>query len=83
MRLKNTVRVNDFSPQLVIALLVAKDVYQELGYDFELTSCNDGGHSLTSLHYAGEAFDGKTNHMTPEHAKEAHRLIRERLTVNL
>lgn len=53
----DTVNPIGMRPELILAVMAAKDVYDNLGVDFVITSINDGKHSQTSLHYAGCAFD--------------------------
>lgn len=61
--LKPGVLVRGARPELLIGILVAYDVFQEAEYDFVITSCVDGAHSETSLHYAGAAVDIRTRHI--------------------
>lgn len=57
MRIKPGVRVRGLKPEAVIALMVAKGVYESHGYEAVLTSGTDGKHSSGSFHYTGEAID--------------------------
>jgi len=58
MRLKNnSVQVQGIRPELIIALIIANEVYAYHGLEFVITSVTDGKHSKTSLHYSGCAFD--------------------------
>jgi len=59
MRIKDdSVEPKDCSVQLLLALMVADQVYKEFGADgVVITSLNDARHSETSLHYAGNAAD--------------------------
>ena len=57
MRIKPGVRVRGLKPEAVIALIVAKGVYEAHGYECVLTSGTDGSHSSGSYHYTGEAID--------------------------
>lgn len=61
MQLKsNHVNLAGLSPQIVLALFIAEQVYQTFGREITITSLNDSVHSETSLHYAGQAVDLRT-----------------------
>ena len=54
----DSISPGDLRPQLLLALIVADQVYAKHGCEeCVITSLNDGGHSVTSLHYAGAAAD--------------------------
>lgn len=57
MRLKAGVRLTDMTPQILLAMLVTEQVYEEYGFEVVITSINDGTHSVNSLHYLGRAVD--------------------------
>lgn len=58
MRFKDSsIRFNDLSPQLLLALMVVDDVMKKNGQEALITSLNDAFHSTNSLHYAGNAVD--------------------------
>ena len=63
MRLKPGVNITGVRPEMLIGLMAAQKVYDDLGYDLVVTSCLDGKHSPKSLHYAGCAVDLRTRHM--------------------
>lgn len=49
---------NALQPQLILALMVAQDVYKNHGvHTLIITSLNDARHMKTSLHYIGAAVD--------------------------
>ena len=69
IELKPGVRLTALSPQIGVVLLIAngawEDTLDEWGDGFTapplvVTSCNDGAHSRTSLHYRGSAVDLRT-----------------------
>ncbi len=58
MRIKDSsVKIQGISTELLFALIVADQVYKETGQELVITSLNDGKHSVTSLHYSGNAGD--------------------------
>jgi len=61
MKLKSdNVSLNNLQPQIVLALIVASEVYNEHDVELVVTSANDSTHSGTSLHYSGSAVDLRT-----------------------
>jgi uncharacterized protein YcbK (DUF882 family) len=66
MRLKSGVSLKDLCPQMVVAILLIKDVFQAFGYRVIITSGSDGEHSENSLHYEGKALDFRTRHVQDE-----------------
>jgi hypothetical protein len=55
--LKLGVDIRGISPECVLGILVAAQVYESRGVPFVVTSIKDSKHSATSLHYVGRAFD--------------------------
>lgn len=82
MEIKAGVRLQGLRPELLMGIMVAQSVYQELGVPFVITSVVDSRHSVTSLHYAGCAVDLRTRDMTAEQAGKAVQLISARLTAD-
>lgn len=63
-------RVLGLRPEIVIAVMVANDVFQEAGFDCVITAGIDGSHSRGSIHYKGLAVDIRTRHVPQlEHPK--------------
>lgn len=60
MRLKTGVDISNIQPQIVFALIPADALYRDEGIECVITSGRDGKHSLTSLHYSGNAVDLRT-----------------------
>ena len=60
MKLKTGVKLKDLSPQMVLGANIIDRVYMEHSHNPTVTSCNDGKHSETSLHYSGNALDWRT-----------------------
>jgi hypothetical protein len=70
-------RINGIQPELVVAMLVVSGIHP----DAEITSCVEGKHSRTSLHYVGYAIDVAINDKTREQAVDFRTAIAESLTV--
>ncbi len=77
---KPGVRVGRMRLPISLALIVAKDVLEEHGYDLIVTSIDDSGHSEFSDHYKGYGLDFRSKHIktTPEKV-DIHEEIVERL----
>lgn len=82
MRLKdNSVCMTGATPELLFGLNVADKVYADLGVEMIITSGNDGKHSLTSLHYSGNAADLRSKNIPGNPAKVA-KEIKARLNID-
>lgn len=78
MRLKDDdVNPEGISTALLLALIIANEVFQEEGVDYVITSLKDGTHSFTSLHYRGDAGDQRIWGLKDSH--ETADKIRQRL----
>jgi hypothetical protein len=62
VKLKPGVKLAGLQPPIVVAMLVAEEVFAAFGVPLVVTSCNDGKHSAQSLHYNGRAFDARTKY---------------------
>ena len=83
MILKEGVVTNGIRQELLLALIVANDVYSQHGKDLVVTSLNDGKHSLTSLHYSGCAADLRTHYFEDaEDVKDVAASIKNRLGID-
>jgi len=63
LRLKAGVKPKGMQPEILLAIIVARDVCQRLGKECVITSLTDGKHSKNSLHYSGKAVDLRTRDM--------------------
>lgn len=80
LSLKPGVKLAGLQPQILLAAVVASEVYSEHGVQLcVITSANDGNHSHTSLHYSGNAIDLRTRNLPPGAAPEIAKIIKERL----
>jgi ribosomal protein S18 acetylase RimI-like enzyme len=61
MTLKPGVRLLGIKPEAAVALMVAQSIYHRHEVEMTVTSVVDGKHSRGSIHYAGFAFDLRSN----------------------
>ena len=64
LKLKRGVRIAGIRPECVLAMNICADIYAHHGQDCIVTSGGDPPHGLTSLHWAGSAFDLRTRNLT-------------------
>ncbi len=57
IHIKKGVRIHGIKPEVVLALVIADQVYQQLGHDLVITAVIDGKHMRASIHYMGGAVD--------------------------
>lgn len=57
MLLKTGVSLKNLQPQIVVAILIAYDVYSAADYSLVITSASDSTHCNNSLHSHGLAID--------------------------
>ncbi len=57
IHLKKGVRLHGIKPELVLALVIADQVYTKMGHDLVITSVIDGEHGRASIHWVGGAVD--------------------------
>jgi len=74
MILKQGVKIANLKPQLIIAIMVANDVYRLHGKELVITSVDDSKHGKNTLHGSGSAFDCRTSYFM---AGEAERVANE------
>lgn len=77
--LKPGVRLFGLRPELLFAIMVAKEVYtsEAIGGELVITSVMDGTHSLGSKHYAGCAVDLRTSNL---HSGSSGEIVRKRIS---
>ncbi len=69
IKIKDGVSLACLKPQMVIALMSARELFEEYGLALVITSGDDGQHSHTSLHYVGYAVDIRTRDLPPGAAR--------------
>jgi len=70
LSLKAGVKVKGLQPEILLAIMVAKEVFYEAGYPLIITSLLDGKHSKNSLHYSGNAVDYRSKHIKSYREKQ-------------
>lgn len=77
MQLKPGVSLLGMQPQLVLACMVANQIYMAQSAEMVITSVTDSKHGTGSLHYQGQALDLRINNLLdPE---QVHTKIKEAL----
>lgn len=66
--LKEGIRVTGLRPEILLAIQIADGVWAEQGSDLVVTSCTEGHHKRTSLHYSGAAIDLRIWHVDAQQA---------------
>lgn len=80
MILKPGVNPMGMRPEILIAAIIANEVYAVYGHNLVITSIADGKHSKESYHYKGLAIDLRTHYFKDKAEIEAvAKDIRERL----
>lgn len=79
MILKKGVKLTDMTPQILLAMMVADQVYTRHGQELVITSVDDSKHGKDSLHPSGNAFDARTFYFTPEVQRKVANEIKARL----
>lgn len=85
MRVKdNTVSLVGLTTQALFAMIVAEQVAIAHGAELVITSGTEANvkHSLTSLHYSGNAFDMRTRFWQPAEIKQVRDEIAARLGIH-
>jgi hypothetical protein len=79
-KLKALVRPEGVSSEILLAIWIAEQVYEEKGASqFCITSLTDGKHMVGSRHYCGKAVDLRIWTLPVDKRKDAAKLIQHRL----
>lgn len=70
MAVKKGINIDKLTPQMALAHVEVKGIYNEYGFPCTLTSGNDGTHSATSRHYSGNALDYRTRIIKDQSVQE-------------
>jgi len=79
IQIKPGAKVNGIQPEMIIALMVANDVYSKYDTPCGITEGTGGKHGTGSLHYVGLAIDIRTRNIVG--GKEE--FIAQQIRVNL
>ena len=60
LELKQGVNITGIRPEMVLAAVAVRDVFDSYNFECVVTSALEGTHSFGSLHYAGCALDFRT-----------------------
>jgi hypothetical protein len=71
MRWKDSVRFDALHPAMVLAMIRAEVIYEDVGAECWVTSGNDSAHMVGSKHYDGRAVDFRVHHVPDETTREA------------
>ncbi len=79
-KIKALVRPDGMSPEILLAIWIAEQVYEEMGaIQFCITSLTDGRHMVGSRHHSGRAVDLRIWTLDADKRKPATKLIQHRL----
>lgn len=81
MKLKVNCILKDLQPPIIVALIVADDIYRASGFDMTVTSINDSKHSDDSFHYKGLAVDLRIRDVPTEKVDSIFKQLRAALTI--
>ncbi len=62
--IKKGVKAKGLQPEILLAILEAREVYRKFHAELVITSLLDGVHMPTSLHYEGLAVDIRTRNLS-------------------
>lgn len=83
MKIKEGVKLAGLRTEMVLALVIAAQVYHDIAdTEMVVTEATGGVHGRGSLHYTGQAADLRTNTMSKELAAKVVLAIREKLGEN-
>ena len=79
MFIKPGVRLDNLTPQMVLAALIVREVFRAYMLEATITSGSEGTHKSGSLHSQGNALDFRTHALTPLKIESLAAQIRDRL----
>lgn len=80
MKLKEGVIPQGLTPEILLGIIIANDVFKFFGHESVITSLLDSKHSHTSLHYCGNAVDFRVKHVARDKWELVTEKIKERMT---
>jgi len=79
MSIKPGVEVNGLQTEMLLAFVIANEIYSEYGVKCTLTEATGGKHGVASLHYVGFAIDLRTRDMSASMAEIITQKLKEAL----
>ena len=80
MFLKSDVTVKYLKPEILLAILIIRDVYTDFNEKLTITSVTDGTHNPNSKHSGGYAVDLRTRYLSSDTMIHIATELRTRLT---
>jgi hypothetical protein len=65
MQLKTSVTFHGITPEMLLGIIIVNSIFQKNNYELVITSITDSKHSLTSLHYVGNAIAIRISNIPP------------------
>lgn len=62
--IKRGVKAKGLQPEILLAIIEAREIYRDLDAELIITSLLDGKHMPNSFHYKGLAVDLRTRHLS-------------------
>jgi len=79
MRLKENSRYEGLRAEILLGVIIAKDCFEDRGYELILTEGTGGKHGRSSKHYIGMAVDIRTRHLPLGMSQDITNDLRKRL----
>ena len=79
MKIKSGVSLAGIRPEMVVGLMIIKEIFDERLFPMTITSVTDSKHGFGSLHYVGQAVDIRTRHIPNDQITLLANLCREAL----
>ena len=77
LSIKPGVKLTGMSPQILLAITIALQIWAEYEYHLTITSMTEGKHSPGSLHYVGHAVDLRIRELDSTTIAEVSQLLRD------
>lgn len=80
MKIKSGVKVNGMNTEILLATIIADDIYSKHNQELVITEITGGKHGRGSKHYIGNAVDIRTNYFTKSEAESVAKDLSEALS---
>ncbi len=81
MNIKKGVSLQGLKPEILIALMIAEQIWVDSKRELVITAGTDGKHSKTSRHYIGMAVDLRTRYFTAAVKKSVVKALKRSLGI--